>query len=305
MSGIDYSRWDSLNVESEDDSGPSHLSEDPIQGSRVRIENLERSKEYNGREGRVIDVLGDGIFAVELEGSTRTVLKVRRKHMVVLAGNEVCRDQSSVHSASLSNRPNGGGIPQVNLLNTTTGSNAQGVSAAVAPPAFPRPAPPATPPPVGLDSLLLRTFHSPALRAEYGRAFEAGAARRVAEAMAARGILLPAAASGPNAERLAREAVVRLAWKVEEEILLARRGVEHAALHRRFEGGGGGGGGGGGLEELDRATRAARRLLWAIDCLQYGEVFRHLLPLRIDGLQGAAKCCPVLKDRLPVLYCYQ
>eukprot|EP00291_Cryptomonas_curvata_P023104 CAMPEP_0172157618 /NCGR_PEP_ID=MMETSP1050-20130122/3891_1 /TAXON_ID=233186 /ORGANISM="Cryptomonas curvata, Strain CCAP979/52" /LENGTH=146 /DNA_ID=CAMNT_0012826867 /DNA_START=135 /DNA_END=571 /DNA_ORIENTATION=- len=94
MSGIDYSRWDSLNVESDDDVGSASASGDPCGreadeprcGSRVRIEKLERSKEYNGREGRVIDVLEGGNFAVELDGSARTVLKVRRKHIVTMSG---------------------------------------------------------------------------------------------------------------------------------------------------------------------------------------------------------------------------
>ena len=92
MSGIDYSRWDSLNVESDDDVGSASASDaagreadEPRCGSRVRIEKLERSKEYNGREGRVIDVLEGGNFAVELDGNTRTVLKVRRKHIVAIS----------------------------------------------------------------------------------------------------------------------------------------------------------------------------------------------------------------------------
>jgi hypothetical protein len=311
MSGIDYSRWDNLHVESDDDVGTASASGDsagreadePRCGSRVRIEQLERSKEYNGREGRITDVLEGGNFAVELDGNPRTVLKVRRKHIVILSGPQDTDPRHDTHMAT------GASFGNLTVSVETIPAHQPSASISPAPPlqaqlhspaaggrdgAPPHMHTPAAPPPPAaasaaahaapsppMDALLLRTFHSPALRAEYGRAFEAGAARRVSEAMAARGI---GPVPGVDSERAVREAVTRLAWAAEEEVLRERQRAEHAALHRRFDAGGGGGGGGGagGLEELDRATFAARRLLWTVDCLQYGEVraFEACLPRR-------------------------
>jgi hypothetical protein len=206
-----------------------------------------------------------------LDGDSRTVLKVRRKNIILLRSVDASNDQS-IH-LHLSGAGAGAGAETPSLSAADPPASAARVSGSQA---ASSPQPISAAPKPGSDALLLRTFNSPSLRSEYGRVFEAGAARRVAEALAARGIDILAA--GSESVRSVRERVVRLAWAVEEEILNTRRHLEHAALHRRFDGGGNHGGAsraGGGLEELDRATYAARRLLWVIDCLQYGEVCCH------------------------------
>eukprot|EP00288_Rhodomonas_lens_P003429 CAMPEP_0177729338 /NCGR_PEP_ID=MMETSP0484_2-20121128/21374_1 /TAXON_ID=354590 /ORGANISM="Rhodomonas lens, Strain RHODO" /LENGTH=213 /DNA_ID=CAMNT_0019242197 /DNA_START=154 /DNA_END=791 /DNA_ORIENTATION=+ len=97
---LDYSKWDGLQSSGDEESAsdvsttssPAKVTRKaprgqqagagarvPVVGSVVTMQQLERSRKFNGESGKVVEDLGHGFYCVELRGGKR--IKVRPANM--------------------------------------------------------------------------------------------------------------------------------------------------------------------------------------------------------------------------------